>query len=130
MNFAYIGELAAFGTALCWTFGSQCFEAAGKRVGPLSVNLIRIVLALILFCILSLFTTEKLFPMDFSMHAWVWLGISGIVGFALGDLFLFKAFVEIGPRLSMLIMTLTAPISAILGLLFLGEIYLPLQWMV
>ena len=35
----YIGELAAFGTALCWTFGSQFFEAAGKRVGPLSVNI-------------------------------------------------------------------------------------------
>ncbi|MCK4903872.1 MAG: DMT family transporter, partial [Candidatus Marinimicrobia bacterium] len=81
------------------------------------------------FCILSLFTKGTLFPVDFPMHAWIWLGLSGLIGFALGDLFLFKAFVEIGPRLSMLIMTLTAPISALLGLTFLGEIYSFQQWL-
>ena len=128
MNILYIGELAAFGTALCWTFGSQFFEAAGKRVGTISVNLIRLLLALLLFCILSLFTHGTLFPVDFPAHAWIWLGLSGIVGFALGDLFLFKAFVEIGPRISMLIMTLTAPLSAIMGLTFLNEKYLLPQW--
>ena len=129
MNITYIGELAAFGTALCWTFGSQFFEAAGKRVGTLSVNMIRLVLALFLFIILSLFTNGNLFPVNFPLHAWIWLGLSGLIGFALGDLFLFKAFVEIGPRLSMLIMTLTAPISALLGLTFLGEIYSLQQWL-
>jgi drug/metabolite transporter (DMT)-like permease len=128
MNILYIGELAAFGTALCWTFGSQFFEAAGKRVGPLSVNLIRLLLALLLFCILSLLMHGTLYPIDFPAHAWIWLGLSGIVGFALGDLFLFKAFVEIGPRISMLIMTLTAPLSALMGLTFLNEKYLLPQW--
>ncbi len=128
MNILYIGELAAFGTALCWTFGSQFFEAAGKRVGPLSVNLIRLLLALLLFCILSLFTNGTLYPVSFPLHAWLWLGLSGIVGFALGDLFLFKAFVEIGPRISMLIMTLTAPLSALMGLTFINEKYLLPQW--
>ncbi len=128
MNLLYIGELAAFGTALCWTFGSQFFEAAGKRVGALSVNLIRLIMALIFFFVLMLIRNGTLFPTDFSTHAWIWLGLSGIVGFALGDLFLFKAFVEIGPRISMLIMTLTAPISAILGLTFLNEEYLLYQW--
>ncbi len=128
MNILYIGELAAFGTALCWTFGSQFFEAAGKRVGTISVNLIRLLLALLLFCILSLLTTGTLYPVDFPAHAWMWLGLSGIVGFALGDLFLFKAFVEIGPRISMLIMTLTAPLSAIMGMTFLNEKYLLPQW--
>ena len=54
MNILYIGELAAFGTALCWTFGSQFFEAAGKRVGALSVNLIRLIMALIFFFVLML----------------------------------------------------------------------------
>ena len=128
MNILYIGELAAFGTALCWTFGSQFFEAAGKRVGALSVNLIRLIMALIFFFVLMLIRNGTLFPTDFSTHAWIWLGLSGIIGFALGDLFLFKAFVEIGPRISMLIMTLTAPISAILGLTFLNEEYLLYQW--
>ncbi len=128
MDITYIGELAAFGTALCWTIGSQFFEAAGKRVGSLSVNLIRLIFAFVLFCILSFFTQGSLFPVDFSSHAWFWLGLSGIIGFAIGDLFLFRAFVEIGPRISMLIMTLAAPTSALLGLLFLNEKYLLTQW--
>lgn len=125
----YVGELAAFGTALCWTIGSQFFEAAGKRVGAMSVNLIRLVMALALFFILLLLRDGTPIPTDFSLHAWFWLGLSGFIGFALGDLFLFRAFVEIGPRLSMLIMTLTAPISAILGLTFLNEEYLIYQWL-
>ena len=129
MNTSHIGELAALGTALCWTFGSQFFEAAGKKVGPLSVNLIRLVFALLLFCILSLLRNGTLFPINFSVHAWLWLGLSGIIGFALGDLFLFKAFVEIGPRISMLIMTLAAPFSALMGLTFLNEKYLLPQWL-
>lgn len=124
----YYGELAAFGTALCWTFGSQFFEAAGKRVGALSVNLIRLIMAFLFFCILLMWKNGAIIPTDFSQHAWIWLGISGIIGFALGDLFLFKALVEIGPRISMLIMTLTAPISALLGLIFLNEEYLLFQW--
>jgi len=125
----YIGELAAFGTALCWTFGSQFFESAGKRVGSLSVNLIRLVFAFFLFCVFSFLTDGQLVPLDFSLHAWFWLGLSGIIGFALGDLFLFKAFVEIGPRISMLIMTLAAPFSALMGLTFLDEKYLLPQWL-
>jgi len=40
----------------------------------------------------------------------------------LGDSFLFKAFAEIGPRLSLLIMSFAPPLSAILAFIFLGEI--------
>ncbi len=127
MNFAYFGELAALGTALCWTFGSQMFEAAGKRVGATVVNWWRLILALIFFCIISMIVRGVPIPLDFPIHAWIWLGLSGFIGFAVGDLFLFQAFVVIGPRLSMLIMTLTAPISAILGMVFLGEKYSLLQ---
>lgn len=126
---SYIGQIAALSTALCWTFGSQMFEAAGKRVGSMSVNLIRLAMALLMFIILLTIFNGNPIPVDFPTKAWFWLSLSGIVGFALGDLFLFKAFVEIGPRLSMLIMTLTAPTSAILGLIFLKEEYLPYHWL-
>ncbi len=36
------GEIAALGTALCWTVTVISFELAGKRVGALSVNIIRL----------------------------------------------------------------------------------------
>jgi len=85
-------------------------------------------MAFVFFAVLSQSITGAPVPLDLSSHAWVWLGLSGIIGFALGDMFLFRAFVEIGPRISMLIMTLSAPLSAIFGLSFLHEQYSPLQW--
>ncbi len=44
----YVGELAALLTALFWTVTSLSFESAGKKVGSLSVNLIRLILAFII----------------------------------------------------------------------------------
>ncbi|MBZ0286954.1 MAG: DMT family transporter, partial [Anaerolineae bacterium] len=50
-----------------------------------------------------------------------WMGLSGFVGFVLGDACLFQAFVLIGPRLSMLMMALAPVLGAVLAWLFLGE---------
>jgi drug/metabolite transporter (DMT)-like permease len=55
-------------------------------------------------------------------YQWFWLTLSGIVGFVLGDLFLFRAFILIGARISMLIMALVPPITALIGWITLGEV--------
>lgn len=60
-------------------------------------------------------------PTDASAHAWLWLSLSGIVGFAFGDLCLFRAYVVIGARLSFLLMSLVPPLTALLGWAVLGE---------
>ncbi|HYH47729.1 MAG TPA: DMT family transporter, partial [Thermoanaerobaculia bacterium] len=54
-------------------------------------------------------------------HAWLWLSISGLVGFTFGDLCLFRAFVLIGPRLSMLLMSLAPLFTVLIGWGVLGE---------
>ena len=46
----------------------------------------------------------------------------------MGDIFLFKALVEIGPRIAMLIFSLSAPTAALIGWLFLDEVYVLHQW--
>lgn len=124
----YTGELLALTTVLCWTISVQFFEAASKRVGPTPVNLIRLTTALILFSTYLYIKNRTLIPLDFPLRAWGYLGLSGVIGFFLGDIFLFKALVELGPRLSLLIFSLSAPMAAILGWHFLSETYLPLQW--
>ena len=48
---AYLGEIAALLTALCWTVTAMAFESAGKRVGALSLNLIRLVIGLVFLSI-------------------------------------------------------------------------------
>jgi drug/metabolite transporter (DMT)-like permease len=119
--FANAGELAALATAACWTICALFFETAGRRVGSLAVNLIRLVLAMGLLSLYCWFVRGSTLPGDASIHAWIWLGLSGLIGFNLGDLCLFRAFVVIGSRLSMLIMALVPPFAAVIGWAVLGE---------
>jgi drug/metabolite transporter (DMT)-like permease len=117
----YTGELAALGTAFFWTVTALSFEAAGKRVGSLSLNLIRLCIGfLFLSLFLALFRGAPL-PLDAKSHHWVWLSISGVVGFTLGDYLLFKGFILIGSRVSMLIMALVPPLTALIGWVVMGE---------
>lgn len=125
----FIGEAVALATVLCWTCSVQFFAAASRRVGSTSVNIIRLTTALVLFAILLFFKDGAVVPLHFPGHAWLYLSLSGIVGFFFGDIFLFKALVELGPRVAMLVQSLAAPTAAVLGWLFLRESYLPHQWL-
>lgn len=125
----YIGEAVALATVLCWTFSVQFFAAASRQVGAIPVNIIRLTVALVLFAVLLRYKDGSVVPLHFPAHAWVFLSLSGIVGFFIGDIFLFKALVELGPRVAMLVQSLAAPTAAMLGWMFLAEIYLPHQWL-
>ncbi len=118
----HIGEIASLLTAVCWTLSAIFFEKAGRRTGSLSVNIIRIFLGILFLGITTLFTRGMFFPMDATAYNWVWLGLSGIVGFFLGDLFLFKSYILIGSRTSQLVMSLAPMITAVIGWFFLQEI--------
>jgi drug/metabolite transporter (DMT)-like permease len=117
----HFGELAALGTACCWTVTALSFEAAGRRVGSLAVNLIRLVIAFGLLTAFGWLVRGLPLPTDASARAWLWLAVSGIVGFSIGDLCLFQAFVLVGARTAMLVMSLVPPIAAATGWLLLGE---------
>jgi len=119
---SHIGEIASILTAVCWTLSALFFQRAGAKVGSLSVNIIRIFLGILFLGVTTFFTRGMFFPMDATSHNWFWLGLSGVVGFFLGDLFLFKSYTLIGSRTSQLIMSLAPMITAIIGWLFLAEI--------
>jgi len=122
MSISHIGELAALCTAFSWTITAMAFEVASKRLGALTVNLLRLFLAFVFLAILNYFSRGYILPVDATRHAWVWLGLSGIVGFVIGDYFLFRSFTIVGSRVSMLIMTLVPPITAIIGWILLNEV--------
>jgi drug/metabolite transporter (DMT)-like permease len=118
---SYLGELAALGTSLSFSVGSTMFTAAGRRIGPLVVNRIRLVFAVIFLSTFHWATLGTLIPFDAAPERWLWLGLSGIVGLVIGDIFLFQAFVLIGPRLTMLMMSLAPIIAALQAWIFLDE---------
>ncbi len=115
------GEIAAILTAVCWTFTGLAFEYAGKKIGSLTVNLIRLYIGFLFLGIYTLIVNGHFFPTSVDNHAWLWLSLSGIVGFLIGDLMLFQAFVVTGARVSILIMSLSPPITAFFGWIILGE---------
>ncbi len=126
---SYFGEFAALLTAVFWTVTSLSFESAGKKVGSLSVNLIRLLIAFLIYAIYLKITRGMFLPMDAGLERWLWLSLSGIVGFVIGDLLLFQAFVVVGARVSMLIMAFAPPITALIGWLMLGEVLTPMNWL-
>jgi drug/metabolite transporter (DMT)-like permease len=100
------------GTLVLWSLSPFFFAAAGRRIGPYAVNLLRLgyaVPVLILICV-----TRAL--LGFSPHVgfgpWIWLALSGGVGLALGDFFLYRSLVEEGPELTSQIMTLSPALTA------------------
>ena len=116
-----IGELAALGTAICWSLSATAFEISGKKVGSLSVNYIRLAIGFIFISIFTLFTRGMFFPIDATVKNWTLLSLSGLIGFFIGDLFLFQSYLEVGSRVSMLIMATSPPITGLLGFLIFGE---------
>ncbi|MCT4637940.1 MAG: DMT family transporter [Bacteroidales bacterium] len=124
---SYYGEISALLTALFWTVTAVAFESAGKRVGSLSVNLIRLVIGFLFLGVYSYISRGYFLPVDAGYYEWKWLFLSGLVGFVIGDLCLFSAYVRIGARVSMLIMSLAPPIAALIGYIFLDEVMTVMQ---
>lgn len=116
-----IGELAALGTAICWSFTSTFFTIGGRHVGAVVVNRVRLVFAVVFLSLTHLLLYRALLPLHAEPYRWLWLGISGIIGLALGDAALFQAFVLVGPHISMLLMSLVPIIGTIAAWIFLNE---------
>jgi drug/metabolite transporter (DMT)-like permease len=118
---AHTGEFAALLTTVFWTITALSFETASKRIGSLNLNLLRLGMAILLLSAFSFLRRGMFLPLDAGEHQWTWLSISGLVGFVIGDFCLFQAFIVIGARVSMLLMTLAPPIAAFTGWYFLND---------
>lgn len=124
-----MGEIAALATSFCWSLNSVQFTFAGRRVGSRVVNRVRLTLAVAFLSLSHLLLYGKLWPIQAELYRWGWLGLSGALGLIVGDGSLFQAFLLIGPRRSMMLMTLVPVISTLAAWIFLGEVLLPLEIM-
>ncbi len=115
-----LGEAAGLATAACWVVTSLCFAAAGRRVGSGRVNLIRIFMAVVMLGGVHWIVFHTPLPQVDARALW-FLIASGVIGLSIGDQLLFTALVDIGSRLSTLMMTLAPPIAAVLAWFTLGE---------
>jgi drug/metabolite transporter (DMT)-like permease len=112
---------------VCWSLTSIQFTLAGRRIGSTIVNRVRLVMAVVFLSLAHLVLYGQLWPVDAELFRWGWLGLSGTIGLVIGDTCLFQAFVLIGPRRSMLIMTSVPVISTLLAWVWLGETLHPIE---
>lgn len=120
-QFDFFGMGAALGTAVLWAVSSICFSIGGKRVGSIVVNRIRLLFAVVWLMITHVIVVGTILPLNASPDRWLWFSLSGIVGLAIGDAFLFEAYVLIGPRITTLFMASVPVVSAFIGWIFYHE---------
>jgi drug/metabolite transporter (DMT)-like permease len=123
-SFSLLGESVALGTTLSWSIGIFPFTEAARRMGPNQVNHIRLVFAVIFLTTLSLIflpvSFTGLFTSPLPQH-WLWFGLSGVIGLALGDYFGFTSFAVLGPRIGSIFSTLAPAAALFAGYFVIGE---------
>jgi drug/metabolite transporter (DMT)-like permease len=117
----YTGEIAALLTSVFFSITAVIFTLAGRQVGAMVTNRVRLVIALIYLMLINLALFGQPLPIGAGIDRWWWLGVSGVIGLALGDMFLFRAYADIGARLGMLMLSLAPVIGAIVAWLMFGE---------
>jgi drug/metabolite transporter (DMT)-like permease len=121
MTWEQLGEFAAMGTALLWTLSTLVWTSTGRKHGVLPVSFLRLVIACVFLMGYGQLVRGLWLPTDATRHTWLLLGVSGFFGFFLADLCSIKAFVLIGPRLALLIQSLTPPLAVLITWLVQGD---------
>ena len=114
----YIAECSALAAALCWSFGGLLSTTPTRAFGALRFNRIRLT---IVFCILAAVTAITGGWRTLDSHSMLILAFSALIGIFIGDTLLYASLKRIGPRRMGILFTTNAPITVILGYLFLQE---------
>jgi drug/metabolite transporter (DMT)-like permease len=118
------GELIALLTTCCWSLGIFPFTEASLRIGAAPVNHYRLLLAWLILSVILIFyygmSPSCLFGYV-KFHQFLFLGLSGIIGFTIGDYCSFKSFTLLGPKLGSLYTTVAPGAALITGYFVLHE---------
>lgn len=118
MLFALLTTFLFAGSAICNTRISNLLDTV-------AANLYRLSLALLALGLLTALTD----PRSFHAGGFAWLLLSGFVGFGVGDIGLFSAFLRIGSRLTVLINFCLGTVVGALGdTVLLGVSIAPREW--
>lgn len=121
MSMHYLGEAISLAVAVSWTVTALFAEVGSKRLGSLQMNVIRMILSLVMLGATLWWFTGSPYPLYADGKTWLWLSMSGFVGYLLGDYCLFNSYIWIGSRFGQLFMTLAPPTAALFGWMLLGE---------
>ncbi|GAA0786072.1 DMT family transporter [Roseibium denhamense] len=120
----FIYEAAAVGAAALWAIGGLISAAPSQHLGAIAFNKIRMILV---FAMLAGYVALTTGWTSITPDHYLPLILSGFIGIFLGDTALFLTLNRMGPRRTAMLFSLNAPMSVILGWIFLSEELTPIQ---
>ena len=118
----FLGEIISIIVCVCWSASALFGQVAARGIGhAMPLNVLRMVLSLLLLSISMAWVCGSPYPQYADGETWMWLTLSGLTGYVLGDYCLFNAYILIGARFGQLFMTLAPPAAALSGWILLGE---------
>jgi drug/metabolite transporter (DMT)-like permease len=115
-----LGKTLSLLCAFFWASAVLFFKKSGERVTPVTLNLVKNFVAVVLFTITLPLLGVSLIP---DADSWTWgvVGASGVLGIALGDALFFASLNRLGAGLTAIVDCLYSPLLIFLSALFLGE---------
>lgn len=104
-------------SASSWAIGAILWRKLGEQLSSCSMNLGKVVIGSLYLGIFLLFAGFE----PISSRSMIFLGLSGILGIAIGDTFFFLSLMQLGPRRASLMGSLNPVVIAVAAALFLGE---------
>lgn len=115
-----MGEVAALSAAGLWAFASLLFTRLSEDHGPIVMNALKCIIAVVLMVITLAILEGVVWP-TITAEDTVILAVSGLIGLSIGDTAYFNALTRIGPRRALLLTALVPPVTALLAWPTLGE---------
>ncbi len=123
----FLGEIAALFTSFCWSLSAVGFSLAGRQFSSQVVNIVRVTLAFLALLVINALFYGQPIPLNAGAERWGWLTISGVVGLALGDAFLFRSYQLVGARIGLLLLSAAPVFGALIAWVFFHENLSPMQ---
>ncbi|RPI78984.1 MAG: DMT family transporter [Desulfobacteraceae bacterium] len=116
----HIGEIMALSSAAIWAVAVILFKKSGETAHPISLNLFKNILGILLFFLTMLAFDQVCFRYG-STRDLVYLIVSGFLGIAVSDTLFFKSLNMLGAGVSAIVNCVYSPCIIILSVLFLDE---------
>ncbi|WP_293360640.1 MULTISPECIES: DMT family transporter [unclassified Microcoleus] len=114
-----MGEIAALGAAFVWALSSTIWQRVGQQIPAVVLNLLKGAIALVMLLATILILGKSLPAVN--PNILTMLLISGALGIGIGDTAFFIVLKYLGARRALLLETLSPPLTALFGLIFLQE---------
>ncbi len=99
----YLGEFGSAACAMLWAVSTILFRVSGKDINPISLNLLKNTIGLILFSLTLLCMGISWFPENMTLGDCLLLVISGAFGLAIADTLYFAGLNRIGAGYSAIV---------------------------